>query len=426
MEYLALEKVVVRKPFCDLFPIDPNVLSAIKEDMEAHGFDESKPIDIWRQRETRTRGGDVIADHSVYLAIDGHTRLEAARQAGIAEVPVFEHEFREEDEALAYAVANQRNRRNMNDGDILRCVEVLDNRRASGERSDLAQGCARSGKSAPDTAAAVGVSPRKVEQARTVLDHAPTPLKEEVLAGRKSINAAYNETQERRRAEADAMVEDFMAPPQGGNGNGASKPKTRPTFNRTNENVEWALWTWNPVTGCKHDCAYCYARDIANRFYPQKFEPTFLPERLSAPHNTPAPRPDIVAAPFDRRACKGGIGEKNVFVCSMADLFGKWVPAEWIDAVLNECRKAPQWNFLFLSKFPQRFEEIDWPANAWVGTTVDRQYRVKIAEKAFRNVNAPVKWLSVEPMMERLEFESLDMFDWVVMGGASASTQTPE
>ena len=31
---------------------------------------------------------------------------------------------------------------------------------------------------------------------------------------------------------------------------------------------------------------YCYARDIANRFYPEKFEPTFHPERLAAPQNT--------------------------------------------------------------------------------------------------------------------------------------------
>ena len=26
-------------------------------------------------------------------------------------------------------------------------------------------------------------------------------------------------------------------------------------------NIEWAKWSWNPVSGCKHDCPYCYARD---------------------------------------------------------------------------------------------------------------------------------------------------------------------
>jgi protein gp37 len=185
------------------------------------------------------------------------------------------------------------------------------------------------------------------------------------------------------------------------------------TFNRTNDNVEWALWTWNPITGCLHDCDYCYARDIAERFYPQGFVPTFHPDRLTAPRNMRVPE-----------AAKQNIGEKNVFVCSMADLFGKWVPREWIDAVLAEVIAAPQWNFLFLTKFPQRLCEFKWPKNAWVGTTVDRQYRVDIAEKAFRKVTAGVKWLSCEPMLEPLKFSSLEMFDWVVCGGASRSSQT--
>jgi protein gp37 len=187
-----------------------------------------------------------------------------------------------------------------------------------------------------------------------------------------------------------------------------------PTFNRTNAMVDWAWWTWNPVTGCLHDCAYCYARDIAIRLYPEKFEPTFHPKRLKAPHHTKVP----AEAETDIRA-------RSVFVCSMADLFGKWVDQEWIDLVLAEVRAAPQWNFLFLTKFPQRLASIDWPDNAWVGTTVDKQYRVDIAEKAFRDVKAPVKWLSCEPLLEDLTFSRLELFDWVVMGGQSESTQTP-
>jgi hypothetical protein len=49
------------------------------------------------------------------------------------------------------------------------------------------------------------------------------------------------------------------------------------TMNKPNDNIEWAMWSWNPVTGCLHGCEYCYARDIANRFYPQKFVPSFVP-----------------------------------------------------------------------------------------------------------------------------------------------------
>lgn len=183
-----------------------------------------------------------------------------------------------------------------------------------------------------------------------------------------------------------------------------------------NENIEWALWSWNPVTGCLHNCPYCYARDIANRFYEPKFEPSLWPARLHAPFNTT----------FPAEKAAQWMGHKNVFTCSMADLFGRWVPSEWIELVLDVARKASQWNFLFLTKFPQRMAEFKFPDNAWVGTTVDCQARVANAEKAFRKIKAGVKWLSCEPLIEPLEFSDLSMFDWVVLGGSSRSSQTPE
>ena len=69
---------------------------------------------------------------------------------------------------------------------------------------------------------------------------------------------------------------------------------------------------------------------------------------------------------------------------------------------------------------------FDIPDNAWIGTTVDMQARVANAEKAFETVGGKVKWLSVEPMLDPLKFKRLDLFDWVVIGGASGSSKTPE
>jgi protein gp37 len=192
-------------------------------------------------------------------------------------------------------------------------------------------------------------------------------------------------------------------------------------FNRQdNDSIEWAQWSWNPITGCLHDCAYCYARDIAERFagtdtYPNGFTPTLIPHRLQQPAGTKVPE-----------KASSEIGFKNVFTCSMADLFGKWVPAEWIEAVLQSVTDSPQWNFLFLTKFPKRLSEFTFPPNAWIGTTVDRQSRVENAERSFAKVKASVKWLSVEPMLEPLTFAKLDTFQWIVMGGASPSNRTPE
>lgn len=191
--------------------------------------------------------------------------------------------------------------------------------------------------------------------------------------------------------------------------------KGKGTLNKQdNTSIEWAQWSWNPITGCRHDCPYCYARDIANRFYPAQygFEPTIHPNRLAAPYNTKVPSKDDPSY-------------KNIFACSMADLFGRWVPTEWIETVFDVVRDNEQWNFLFLTKFPKRMAEFDIPHNAWMGTTVDCQKRVKAAEDAFKKIKCDVKWLSIEPMLEPLKFSALDMFDWVVIGGASRSNETP-
>ena len=191
-----------------------------------------------------------------------------------------------------------------------------------------------------------------------------------------------------------------------------ARPVHKSQFNQTNDNIEWAPYSWNPVVGCKMGCPYCYARDIAIRFY-EDFEPRFKPERLDAPGNTPLPK-------------NKEPGANNVFVCSMADLFGDWVPEEWISEVLGAVQLHPEWNFLFLTKNPKRLPNHTWPKNAWVGTTVDCQDRVEAAQEAFRDVNASVKFLSCEPMRERLVFSDLSMFHWIIIGGQSANTKMQE
>ncbi len=184
--------------------------------------------------------------------------------------------------------------------------------------------------------------------------------------------------------------------------------------------IEWAQFSWNPVTGCLHGCPYCYARNITltskfSKVFPYGFAPTLRPLTVLAPRHMSVP----LEAATDTRF-------RNVFTCSMADLFGRWVPTPWIDAILQEMRDAPQWNFLCLTKFPKRAIEFDLPPNAWMGTTVDLQARVKAAEDAFASITAGVRWLSLEPLLEPLTFTHLDRFDWMVIGGASATEATSD
>ena len=189
-------------------------------------------------------------------------------------------------------------------------------------------------------------------------------------------------------------------------------------FNKTTESIDWAPFSWNPVTGCLFGCQYCYARNLANHYpkaFPNGFKPTFHPERLFAPVNTKLPN-------------EADNGKRNVFVCSMADLFGDWVPQEWIEQVIKACKQSPAWTYIFLTKNSRRLIGIEWPKNAWVGTTIDCQNRISYAIPVFKALNEHqfrpgALFISCEPMLERLDFgaHGLDVFDWVIVGGRSAS-----
>lgn len=270
------------------------------------------------------------------------------------------------------------------------------------------------------------VSHDTISRCKTVAENSPD-LADKLRAGTMSVNEAYKEVRRRQKSELEKAkksqpaAEDapkIMLVDHLGNQIEYPKPKGKLGLNATNEQISWAAWSWNPVTGCLHDCTYCYAREMAFKpsykgSYPIGFTPLFHHERLDAPANTPVPK----EAAQDPRF-------KRVFVCSMGDLYGAWVPEEWITAVHASCIKNPQWDYLMLTKFPRRYVNLELPPTAWLGTSVDEQKRVRIAEEAFRNIkNVRVKWLSLEPLLAPLRFNDLSMFDWIVIGAQSATEQ---
>ena len=179
--------------------------------------------------------------------------------------------------------------------------------------------------------------------------------------------------------------------------------------------IEWCDSTWNPVTGCCHECPYCYAERTATRFkgcdespngdteeaivelearrmftakdgremnasYPYGFKPTLHKYRLG----------DLDTKKF---------GE-TIFVCSTADLFGSWVPDEWIDHVFHSCLRHDEHRYMFLTKNPERYYalkqkgELPNNDNFWYGTTVttpDSEYFFSEEHHTF---------LSIEPILE--------------------------
>ncbi len=160
--------------------------------------------------------------------------------------------------------------------------------------------------------------------------------------------------------------------------------------------IDWCDYTWNPVTGCYHGCDYCYARRIYERFG-KSFEPAFHPQQLL--------RPGKIATP------------SKVFVCSVADLFGEWVPNAWIAQVMHVVRNCPHHTFQFLTKNPGRLAELNpWPANAWVGASVTNQVTFWRARGNLERVQAPVRFLSAEPLMGFVAGLDASIVDWLIIG----------
>jgi len=174
-----------REPFVSLFPIGQETLAAIRQDMETNGFDPVFPIVVWEEES---------------VVVDGHTRFTAARELEMEKVPVVLKSFDNEDDAVLYSFHIQRNRRNMSDEDILKCLALLDNIHGSDEVD-----APRKTRKAvnEDRAKELGISPGKVDKARKVLEHGNDEIRDQVKTGEKSINQAFNEIQETRRESGE-------------------------------------------------------------------------------------------------------------------------------------------------------------------------------------------------------------------------------
>lgn len=265
----------------------------------------------------------------------------------------------------------------------------------------------------------VGVSGKSIDKIGVVAEFAPEKLTDD-----SSLEEAFREAAKRKKSkQADpvekpvvvAVKETTMITTAKGVESQIAMP-SNPVFNATNDSVDWANWTWNPVTGCEHGCKFCYAREIANSqrmaaVYPNKFEPTYHPYRLAAPKNTKHKQTD------DDR-------DGRVFVCSMADLFGKWVPSAWIKSVFDACLESPEWEYLFLTKWPARYAQMPLLKKAWYGASVIQQSDVSRIEKSMSAFETDcVKWISMEPMLGPVVFNDLSWCDLVVIGAQTSTTQ---
>lgn len=183
--------------------------------------------------------------------------------------------------------------------------------------------------------------------------------------------------------------------------------------------IEWTEATWNPTVGCTKitlGCKHCYAETMAKRLqametpgYQNGFRLSILPERLDEPLRRKKPT--------------------VYFVNSMSDLFHKSVPDSYIERVFDVIARCPHHTFQVLTKRAERlaafFRNRALPKNAWIGVSVEDRVHGLPRIDPLRNVDAHVRFLSVEPLLENLGEIDLTAIHWVIVGGESGPKARP-
>jgi protein gp37 len=165
----------------------------------------------------------------------------------------------------------------------------------------------------------------------------------------------------------------------------------------------------------------CYAKTIAERFnsvYQEGFEHHYWrPHHLQKPLRVKTP--------------------SGIFVGSMADLFGHWVPREQIRAVLDVMHQADWHIFQTLSKYPIRLSGFNpFPDNVWVGVSLPAGQTMSATGAAralksylhhMQKIEAQTRFMSIEPLWfdvapvfeNWIDAQQRLPFEWAIIGAAS-------
>jgi protein gp37 len=178
-----------------------------------------------------------------------------------------------------------------------------------------------------------------------------------------------------------------------------------------NSRIGWTHHTMNFWWGCHkvtRECRHCYIAQIMKRAGYEPFNGPMRTKDWAKPYK------------WDRKALRVD-GRQRVFTCSMSDFFhtgaDAWRPEAW--QIIRECRNL---DWLILTKRPELAHNRlppDWGAgypNVWLGVTCgcpDSLYRLE----HLRAIPAAVKFVSAEPLLERMDFRPhLPWLDWIITG----------
>lgn len=180
--------------------------------------------------------------------------------------------------------------------------------------------------------------------------------------------------------------------------------------------IEWTDSTWNPVVGCtkvSRGCDRCYAerfmerfRGVAGHVFESGFDLKLREEALNLPARWRRPR--------------------RIFVNSMSDLFHKDIPGEYMDRVFEVMESVDRHVYQVLTKRSSlmrdyvraRYGDEGVPGHIWLGVSVEDNAALARV-RHLKETPAAVRFLSMEPLLERVEGLDLEGISWVIAGGES-------
>ena len=202
-------------------------------------------------------------------------------------------------------------------------------------------------------------------------------------------------------------------------------------------------YTANPFKGCHHGCewrmpngdmAICYAKTIAESLHTKN--PALYPDGFEVSEFDP----DVLKAILKRKQSSG------IFVDSMSDFLAKEHTDDQVQQCLSAFSDAYWHRFMILTKNIGRLTKFSYPQNCWVGASVpptmmygkelspeQQAAYMRKALTSLSEINAPVRWLSAEPLSFDISPYLWEMYlntpsdrwiNWAVIGAASSVSPT--